>query len=71
METNLFAKLSKTASVEMPDQVVDAIPRGLSQAEVASVGGGVAKTKYIVFTVADKVTVTNSSSGGVQDDCQD
>jgi hypothetical protein len=71
METILFAKLSKTALVEMPDEVVDSIPRGLSHAEVASVSGGAAKTRHIVFTVPDKVTVTNSSSGGVQDDCQD
>lgn len=71
METNLFAKLSRTASMEMPDEVVDAIPRGLSQVEAASVSGGAAKTKHIVFTVPDKITVTNSSSGGAQDDCLD
>ncbi len=71
METNLLAKLSKTASVEMLHEIVDAIPRGLSQAEAASVSGGAAKTKHIVFTVPDKITVTNSVSGGVQDDCLD
>jgi hypothetical protein len=71
METNLLAKLSRTALVEMPDEVVDSIPRGLSHAEAVSVGGGAAKTRHIVFTVPDKITVTNSASGGVQDDCLD
>jgi hypothetical protein len=82
MDSNLFAKLSKTKLVEVADEVVRAFPRGLSDTEIVSVAGGAQlaavaggaataglKIKEITFTIGP--TVTNSTSGGVQDDCLD
>jgi hypothetical protein len=71
MESNLFAKLSKTKLVGVSDEVVRAIPRSLSEAELASVAGGAGGTESdIVFTDAEAGTISvYTVSGGVQDDC--
>jgi hypothetical protein len=68
MESNLFAKLSKTKLVGVSDEVVRAIPRSLSEAELASVAGG--KKSDVVFTDAEAGTIsTRTITGGVTDDC--
>jgi hypothetical protein len=69
MDKSVFAKLNETKWMDVSDEVVRGIPRSLSDAEVASVAGG--KTKSIVFTTGSTITVTNSISGGVMDDCLD
>jgi hypothetical protein len=82
MNVNLLAKLGKTTSVDLSDEMVRTGERSLSEAELGSVAGGAAelaarstqtaaKAQHIVFNVGSTITVTNSNSGGVMDDCED
>lgn len=64
MAKDLLAKLHNTASVTLPGGVV----RALDDSELASVVGG--QSRVIVMEPII-VTVTNSTSGGRQDDCLD
>jgi len=64
MAKDLLAKLNNTASVTLPGGVV----RALDDSELASVVGG---QERVIVMEPIIVTVTNSTSGGRQDDCLD